>query len=244
MRRTPKGGRPSRKTGGTTGAAATVAAYRRLHALIANLVLAPGSPLVESDLCVRLGVSRTPVRAALLRLQQEGLVRGTPGHGGRTIVSPLTAADLREIFLMVGALEATATRQAAGLAAAARAALVATLEASDAGLRAAIARRPPDLAVALAEHARFHRAAIEIAAGPRLRAEIAALGPQADRYQRSYSAATLSSVEQMTAGHRAIIAAVRAGDGEAAERAVAADWHLAADCHAEMMAVLGERGNW
>jgi DNA-binding GntR family transcriptional regulator len=244
MRTTPTGARRRGKAGAETGAAATAAAYCRLHSLIVDSVLAPGSPLVESDLCKRLGVSRTPVRAALLRLQQEGLVRGTPGRSGRTIVSPLTAADLREIFLMVGALEATAARRAAGLEAAARAALATTLEAANAGLRAAFARRPPDLAAALAEHARFHRAAIEVAAGPRLRAEIAALGPQADRYHRGYSAATISAIEPMTAGHDAIIAAVRAGDGDAAEHAVAADWRLAADCHAELVAVLGERGNW
>ncbi len=241
MRKTSNRGRGP---GGRAGAAATAAAYRRLHALIVDGVLAPGSPLVESDMCTRLVVSRTPVRAALLRLLQEGLVRGTSNGRGRMMVSPLTAADLREVFLMTGALEATVSRQAAGLDAAARDGLAAALEASNARFLAAATRRPPDLAGALAEHVRFHRASTEAAAGPRLRAELGALAPQAERYQRSYSAATMYAIAQMTAAHEAIVAAIRSGDADAAERAVAADWRLAADCHAEVLAVLGERGNW
>jgi len=231
------------RTDGGVGAAATAAAYRRLHTLIVDGVLAPGSPLVEHDVCARLGVSRTPVRAALLRLGQEGLVRNMPG-GGRTIVSPLTAGDLREIFLMVGALEGAAARQAAALDPAARAALSTTLAAANAELRAATARRPPDLAGALTAHARLHRTVVDSAAGPRLRAELEALAPQAERYHRSYSAATLYAIDALTAAHDAIVTAIRAGDGDAAERTIAADWRLAADCHAEMVAVLGERGNW
>jgi DNA-binding GntR family transcriptional regulator len=111
-------------------------------------------------------------------------------------------------------------------------------------VRAAVTQHPPDLAAALAAHARFHGAAIEAAAGPRLRAELGTLAPQAERYQRSYSAATTCAIDRMTAAHDAIVAAIRAGDGDAAERAVAADWRLAADCHAQMVTVLGERGNW
>ena len=240
--RVPGGRRRGPPRGG--GTAATASAYRRLHALIVDGILAPGSPLVESDVCTRLGVSRTPVRAVLLRLQQEGLVRGTPARGGRLNVSPLTAADLREVFLMIGALEATAVRQAACLDGPAREALASVLAAASGGLRAAVTRRPPDLAAALAEHALFHRASVEVAAGPRLRAELDTLAPQADRYQRSYSAATVYAIDQMTAAHDAIVAAIREGDGDAAERAVAADWRLAAEGHAEMLAVLGERGSW
>ncbi len=229
---------------GRTTAAASASAYRRLHALIVDGVLAAGSPLVESDVCARLGVSRTPVRAALLRLQQEGLVRGTPDRGGRASVAPLTAGDLREIFLMAGALEATAARQAAGLDAAARARLAATLHAANAGMCAAIARRPPDLATGLIEHGRFHRAPIDATAGPRLRTEIDMLAPQVHRYHRAYSAATIYAIDELSAAHEAIVAAIRAGDADGAERAVAADWRLAADRHAEMVAVLGERGSW
>ena len=57
----------------------TALAYGRLRELIVSGRLAPGAPLIETDLSKRLGVSRTPVRAALQRLQQEGFV----GASGR-----------------------------------------------------------------------------------------------------------------------------------------------------------------
>jgi DNA-binding GntR family transcriptional regulator len=221
-------------------------AYSRLRALIVSGRIAPGSPLVESDVSARLGVSRTPVRAAFLRLQQEGLVRWTPSgaNGRRAIVAPLTANDLREIFLMAGALEAMAARQAAGLTTRRRDALAAVLEAANRGLRAAIERRPPDLVAAHDLHVRFHRACVDGAGGPRLRAEVDALAPQAERYLRVYSAATLYAVDEFVAGHQAIVAAIRAGDGDAAERATGADWRVTAERHGELLAVLGERGSW
>jgi DNA-binding GntR family transcriptional regulator len=227
------------------GGQASASAYHRLHALIVSGVLAPGSPLVERDLCTRLGVSRTPVRAALLRLQQDGLVRGTPaGGGGRAVVAPLTSDDLREIFLMAGALEATAARTVAGLGAAPRATVGARLDKANRGLRAAIAGRPPSLVEAQGHHRRFHRACIDQVAGPRLRAEIAGLSPQVERYERVYSAALIYAIDEFAGAHDAIIAALCAGDADAAERAVAADWRLAADRHGEMLSMLGERGSW
>ena len=223
----------------------TAAAYLRLHRLIVDGLLAPGSPLVESDLCARLGVSRTPVRAALLRLQQEGLVRDAAASRGRhAVVAPLTSADLREIFLMVGALEATAARQAADLAPAVRSAIAAALGEANEAFRGAFVRRPPDLATGLRHHGRFHDACIPPAAGPRLRAELVALVPQAHRYERAYSAATIYAIEEFARAHEAIIAAIGGGDADAAERAVAADWRLAADRYSETIEMLGERGSW
>jgi DNA-binding GntR family transcriptional regulator len=224
-------------------------ACSRLRALIVQGQLAPGAPLIESMLAARLGVSRTPVRAALLRLEQEGLVRRTPGpapttNGWRAVVSPLTAGDLREIFLMAGALEAMVARQAAALDGRRRIALAATLANANLGLRAAIAERPPDLAAAQDLHARFHRACVDMAGGPRLRAEVDTLAPQVARYLRVYSAATIYAIDEFVAGHEAMTAAIRAGDGDAAERAAGADWRVTADRHGELVAILGERGTW
>jgi DNA-binding GntR family transcriptional regulator len=85
---------------------------------------------------------------------------------------------------------------------------------------------------------------VDGAGGPRLRAEVDALAPQAERYLRVYSAATLYAVDEFVAGHQAIVAAIRAGDGDAAERAAGADWRVTAERHGELLAVLGERGSW
>src|SRR6266516_1813696 len=68
--------------------------YARLRDLIVQGSLAPGSRIVETEIASRLGVSRTPVREALQRLQQEGFVNGAPGaQQSRLTVAPLTRDD-------------------------------------------------------------------------------------------------------------------------------------------------------
>lgn len=57
-------------------------------------VLPPGTPMAELDLCNRLGVSRTPVREALIKLAEEGLVRIYPQRG--TFVAPVSVEAFRE----------------------------------------------------------------------------------------------------------------------------------------------------
>jgi DNA-binding GntR family transcriptional regulator len=52
--------------------------YQQLRALIIDGRLAPGTRIVETDVATRLGVSRTPVRGAFQRLQQEGYVVDSP----------------------------------------------------------------------------------------------------------------------------------------------------------------------
>ena len=207
--------------------------------------LAPGAPLVEAELSDRLGVSRTPVRAALQRLQQEGFAGASKaGTMLRAIVAPLTADDMREVFLMVGALEATAARLAAGLDAGRRTVLADALETLASDLRAAAASRPPDVVRAHDLHARFHRTFATAAAGPRLAAELEVLQPQAERYERVYSSAVVSSVDEAARDHAAVVDALRAGDADGIERAVARDWRGAVERYAQVVTILGERGNW
>jgi len=68
--------------------------------------LAPGVKLNERVLCERLRTSRTPVREAIKYLASEGLVELLPNRGA--IVTPITAATVREMFELLGALEALA----------------------------------------------------------------------------------------------------------------------------------------
>jgi DNA-binding GntR family transcriptional regulator len=67
--------------------------------------------LSDVTLSEQLGMSRTPVRQALERLVQEGLVRSDPRRGFWT--STFTARDIHEIYDLRGALEALAVRLAA-----------------------------------------------------------------------------------------------------------------------------------
>src|SRR5213075_1747078 len=90
--------------------------YVRLRDLIVQGLVAPGSRIVETEIASRLGVSRTPVREALQRLQQEGYVVGAPGaQQSRLTVAPLTRDDVAELLNIVGVLEGLGTRKAAQL---------------------------------------------------------------------------------------------------------------------------------
>lgn len=224
---------------------ATASACSQLRELIVTGRLAPGAPLIETELSERLGVSRTPVRAALLQLQQEGLVGASrAGSMTRAVVAPLTAEDMREVFLMTGALEATAARMAAGLDARARQALAEEMSRLSEAARAAASASPPDVAAALDAHARFHRAYTRAGAGPRLQTELDVLEPQADRYERIYASALIHAFDVATREHGAIVDAIRAGDPEAAEQAVQQHWRAAAGRYRQVVTILGERGNW
>ena len=73
--------------------------------------LLPGTHLSEIDLAERLGVSRTPLRAALVRLALEGLVDTSRGRTG--VVSDVSAESITELFELREALETHAARLAA-----------------------------------------------------------------------------------------------------------------------------------
>src|SRR3954469_17001356 len=86
-------------------------AYDTLRDRIVRGRLAPGARLIETELASELGVSRTPVREAIVRLVQDGLAVA-PRRSTRTqvVVTPLTAADLHELYTIMGALEGAVAR--------------------------------------------------------------------------------------------------------------------------------------
>src|SRR5262245_4519225 len=85
-------------------------AYRRLRDGILRGDLPPGTVLAETELAESLGGSRTPVRQALGRLQQEGLIEVGPRR--QSIVRGFTPEHRREMRLLRAALEAVAVRRA------------------------------------------------------------------------------------------------------------------------------------
>lgn len=86
--------------------------YQRLRDAIVDGSLAPGEQLRDVELAARLGVSRTPVREALLRLAEAGLVVAQPGRS--TTVSSLNLRDIREARDVVAAMHELAVREAVG----------------------------------------------------------------------------------------------------------------------------------
>ena len=85
-------------------------AYRTMRQRILDNVWPPGYRALEQELALELGMSRTPVREALTRLQREGLVEVIPRHG--MSVLPVSADDMRDIYEMLTALEAMAAELA------------------------------------------------------------------------------------------------------------------------------------
>jgi len=89
----------------------TVKTLLRLRDLILNGALLPGERLSELSMVERLGVSRTPVRAALARLEEEGLVESMPSGG--FAVRAFSEADIIDAIEVRGTLEGLAARFAA-----------------------------------------------------------------------------------------------------------------------------------
>lgn len=89
-------------------------AYQHLHQAIISNTLHAGAPLRISTLAKMLGVSATPVREALIRLEADGLVVWRPNRGA--IVAPLSAEEVRHLYEMRSVLEGLAARRAASRA--------------------------------------------------------------------------------------------------------------------------------
>lgn len=187
---------------------------------IVLLRMVPGQRLSENTLALRFGTSRTPVRAALIRLIDEGLIDVLPQRG--TFVSRISLSAVRRARFVRRALEIAIVRRAAevGLPASARAAI------SDAIARQEAARRDAPIAGEQETAERFtsadddfHRA---FADGIGLADVWAVVEREKSQFDRirflSLSQATPMTV--LIGQHRAIFAAVAAGDPAEAEAAM------------------------
>ncbi|MCX8998025.1 GntR family transcriptional regulator [Rhizobiaceae bacterium BDR2-2] len=88
-----------------------VKAYNELRDAIITMKLPPGAALHEREICAQLGISRTPMREAVLRLAQEGLVNVIPSGG--TFVNKISVRDVIEGQIVRDALEMRMVRLAA-----------------------------------------------------------------------------------------------------------------------------------
>lgn len=191
-----------------------------------------------------MGSSRTPIRSALHRLQQEGFVASVGRAGDqRLVVTPLTQYDGRELLLIVGHLEGLAAREAAELADDPRRRLVRQLRAINRKLAVeARQRRSPSKVFDL--DSAFHRAFVEDVVGPRLRALHRSTKPQIERYVRLYVSVLLDTLPTSVKEHDAIIQAIAKGKPDAAQRAVESNWRNAVARLSRVITEHGERGIW
>ena len=96
---------------GVAKMAARERAYHELKYRILEGRLPPGTTLLETEVANLLSLSRTPIREALIRLEEEGLVEVKPRHG--VTVRAQSLDDLAEIYEVFSALEVQAARLAA-----------------------------------------------------------------------------------------------------------------------------------
>jgi DNA-binding GntR family transcriptional regulator len=218
--------------------------FRKLRELIINGQLPPGAPVTERKVADRLKVSRTPVRSALHRLQQEGFLTsvGTDAER-RLIVAPMTQRDGGELYTMVGHLEALAARRATQLPLAERKALAAQMREVNRDLAAAL-REGVYVAKVFDLDLQFHQLFVDRAAGPRLRALHRSIKLQIERYARAYIGVLVDALRDSVAEHDAIIRGIATGDAKAAQDAVETNWYHASDRLVGTIERYGERGTW
>jgi DNA-binding GntR family transcriptional regulator len=218
--------------------------YTELRSLIISGQLPPGARIAERAVVARMGLSRTPIRSALHRLQQEGLVASVGRAGDqRLIVTPLTRGDGREVFLIVGHLEGLAASEAASLPTEQRKQLVARLREVNRALGvAAKAKASPARLFDL--DLQFHATYVEGVAGPRVVALHRAIKPQSERYARLYVNVLLDELPTSVKEHETIASAIAKGDRRAAQHAVETNWQNAAVRLSNVIAEHGERGSW
>lgn len=203
-------------------------AYDRFREELRRGALVPGQRVLETEIAERFGMSRTPVREAIRRLQSEGLVAQLPGRG--LCVARYDHAEVDELYVMREALEGTAARLAAQNAGRPDIALLQRLVAEEAML-------PVE---ALAEHnRRFHRALHQAAHNRYLLRALSAisdalllLGPTTLELPGRAAAAREE--------HARIVAAIAARDAAAAEAAARA--HIAAAHEARLLLAAAEPG--
>lgn len=188
------------------------AIFERLHSAIVSLQMPPGMPLQEKRIAEEFGVSRTPVREALLRLAEAGLVDIFPQSG--TFVSLVPVAAIPEAVVIRKALEGTTIETAAAIATAAD---IARLDAIIARQRVHAAHDETSLFHEQDEA--FHEAIATIAGYPGIWTILKTVKTQIDRARR-LTLPALGRMDTVIEEHQTIRNAIAAHDIEAARAAM------------------------
>jgi DNA-binding GntR family transcriptional regulator len=184
-------------------------AYATIRQRILDNAWPPGTQVLEQALALELGMSRTPVREALIRLANEGLVEIVPRHGMRVL--PVSPADMQEIYQILTSLEAMAAE------------LVARRRPAD-GELAPLGKASRDMERALKKEdldawaeadERYHRQLVELCGNRRLAGIVYNYWDRAHR-SRMFTLRLRPKPVDSTAEHLAVLEAIRRGDAVAA----------------------------
>ncbi|ACL56438.1 GntR family transcriptional regulator [Methylobacterium nodulans] len=188
-------------------------AYAAMKQAIRNSEFPPGYQASEQEIALRLGMSRTPVHEAAIRLQEDGLVRVLPRRG--ILICAVAPADMREIYDVIIALEGQAAERVAGLPEADRTRISAELAAQTAAMADAQARG--DLPAWGAADECFHRTLIERAGNGRMIRIMQTINDQSHR-ARMLTLRLRQELDASVAEHYRIIEAIRDADPAGAHR--------------------------
>jgi DNA-binding GntR family transcriptional regulator len=190
-------------------------AYTDLRDWILEGTLAPGERLHDLELAERLGVSRTPVREALQRLEDEGLVETSPNRWTR--VAPLDVSIATDLYPIIWQLEKLALEFAA-------------FELDDAELdqmeranqRLVAALDANDAVGAAQADSEFHQVYIDLCGNAELITILQALKVKLRRLELHYFSS--HSARESVAEHTALLTALELGDIAAATTAIETNW--------------------
>jgi DNA-binding GntR family transcriptional regulator len=204
-----------------------------LRARICRGDFQPGDRLIEAELSMEMGVSRAPLREALVTLQRDGLVEVIPYRGA--IVANLGEHDVDEIRELRAALEAIAARRAAQTAPRGTA-----KELRDRLRVMSDAAAEGDATAAALAHIDFHRAIGEASGYERLVGFLDQLAGQSLALY-SYAALPPSDLVALANDHVDIVEAIESGDADRAEAAVVRNILEASKPVAELLEHRGNR---
>jgi len=190
--------------------------YRSLRKWIVEGNLTPGEQLKDKELAAQLGVSRTPVRESLRKLEDEGLVETAANRWTR--VSPIAIEDAERIYPIVQKLEGLALTLAFSKLSASH---VQKMTAANERLRQVLESN--DIFAAVQADESFHQTLIDVADNAELSALLKQLKTKYKRIELAYfSEANLLSVSFEE--HRALILAIEDKDLDAAIQALSSNW--------------------
>ena len=194
-------------------------AYLAVRHAIRHLQLPPGKTVLEREMAEILGMSRTPVRESLVRLETEGWVRLIPRRG--FIVTPLVADDLQQIYEVVESLDGAAGRLATNRATHEELIhLEHMIEEQEKALEL------NDLLTWTDLDDQFHNYIVDLAQNPRLRGIVDSQSDQLYR-ARLYTIEFRPKPTHSVIEHKAILAVMRAGEPEAVRTMLQAHRHRA-----------------
>jgi DNA-binding GntR family transcriptional regulator len=198
-------------------------AYNHLESAILTGKLKPRERLVETDLAERLKMSRTPIREALRRLEDRGMVRILPRRGA--VVLDLSPSEVENIYAVRGHLEMLAARLAAQRISRLALAQVAGMEAAHAKL---VDGR--DVRALMLANDRFHDAIYAVAENPCLVELIQQLRRQV-HVVRFNAWALPERIAQSLAEHRRMVESLEVRDGDGLAELIQAHIQVAKDIY-------------